>query len=78
MELIKLRDIYRDGWGDKCADSKLIVELLYLKITDLNGRIVTLPLALFKENYPLIICIDLKAHSDTCNLEIPIRINFKR
>lgn len=78
LELSPLRAVYCHGWGDSCAEAKDIMYTWYLTVNDVHGRSTVLPFDLMEGSLPLLICLDIKRHSETLNRRDPLILIFKR
>lgn len=73
----ELRERYMHGWGDKCADEKLVccswnLTLIYKNVP------LTIVFYLVNGSSPLIIGMDVRQYSDTFNKKKPSTITIRR
>lgn len=78
FQVDKPRASYLHGWGDKCADAKTIGFSWSTTIMGANNWPETLTLDLVDGESPLILGMDVRQYSDTCNQMYPSTIAFKR
>lgn len=78
LELDQPRSRYTHGWGMGCADAKDIICSWHLTVHDSKCTPCTISFDLVEGTSPLIIGLDLKQYANTCNLQCPPYISFKR
>lgn len=78
FEVHRPRAEYLHGWGTDCAGARPIKCTWHVTVMDTCGWPVTFEFDLVEGNSPLIIGLDLKRYSDTCNRSTPRTITFKR
>lgn len=72
------RDVYLHGWGDKCADAKIVKCSWSVTTHDIKGLPTTLTFDLVDGESPLILGLDVKRYANTYNLSSPPYVEFRR
>lgn len=78
LKLEELRDTYMYGLGDRCADAKVVARSWSLTIIDVNGYPTTPIIHLVRGKPPVMIGMDVKHYSNTCNRTTQKSTTYRR
>lgn len=71
-------ELYYQGWGQECAQPKMVRCTWELRTTDSESKPVVIKFDLTEGDSSLILGINFLQFADTCNLQDPRIIRFKR
>lgn len=72
------RDLYMHGWGQECLNAQMINCYWTLTLHCIHGLPTSFAFDLVQGSSPLLLGLDIKEFSNTCNLSNPRYIKFKR